>query len=203
MIGWKDLVEVVSRSMRLAEGKRSTLVARIQAMQKPPYDFPASQHVGRGTKASYSADQLVQLLYVLEFLDVGVPPGQAISFVREQWPMLQRTTGRAMLKPYRSYPDADFLTVRLNALNGLRDNPRFVPSPQEEADPEWPWLTQEGLVDLTQTEVTVGVARDPEWFHGVTLIYVGHIGKELMKHVQDTIGSIDELMGAARRWTAS
>lgn len=202
MLSWKDLIEVLSRTLNLAPEKRATLVARIQAMQKPPYSFPPGERVGRGGKAAYSADQLLQLVYVLELLDVGVPPGQATGLVIEQWPMLARATGEALLSPDHTYPRGTFLVIHLSALDGLRNAPTDKPIEVRHPDPESPYNASRGIVGLHRDLLTRGVVTRPAWLSRAALIYVPEVAIDVQNHLSDIGVSTSELLDSARKWIA-
>jgi hypothetical protein len=67
--------------------RRAAFQSRLKQWQK--MGFPEGVNVGRGVRAGYGADQLYQLVYMIELLRVGLTPDRAIEVVGTAWEALR------------------------------------------------------------------------------------------------------------------
>lgn len=86
-IGSRDLERFLSEFHDIAPDHRSAYAGRLKHIARQ--GFPQGVAAGRGTPAEYDADQLFQMVTVMELAQLGVMPARAIRLVSEAWPRVR------------------------------------------------------------------------------------------------------------------
>lgn len=104
---------IVSEYVRADPLLTKRLRARIQQLQR--LGLPAGANVGKGGRAIYGPEQLLQLIIALDFLDGGFSPDRSRAVVIGHWPMIKRCLSIAI-----DHSQNYFIGAQPNALDSLR-----------------------------------------------------------------------------------
>ena len=73
-MSFSELVDEIERRHGFSPAKRKTLIARIQQLHK----MGLSKRTGKGARAAYDKGDLARMSEVLDMLDMGISPGEAL-----------------------------------------------------------------------------------------------------------------------------
>jgi hypothetical protein len=83
-VGYLEVEAIVRLLSGVDDAK--LVLRRFKYLQR--MSFPAGSNTGRGRKASFDLDQLLQILVAFELIQTGCPPTRAVRTVRTNWPEL-------------------------------------------------------------------------------------------------------------------
>lgn len=98
-----------------------TFRARLKQLQR--LSFPPGVNVGRGTKMVYGAEQLFQLVTVLELIHIGLPAATAATIVTKHWRNFAAAFAWAQASTYRNvYTDRFYARVMHSSFREFRSD---------------------------------------------------------------------------------
>jgi hypothetical protein len=113
-----QLEDLLARYASVHPIQRRKLRARLQQWQK--MKFPEGVNVGRGTKATYGATQIFQLVFLLSLLKVGLPPERAQEAVKFAWPTFRAGIIKATKNALKRVHDPVFCFLEIDGLHALK-----------------------------------------------------------------------------------
>lgn len=100
--------------------RRGAFQSRLKQWQK--MKFPQGVNVGRGVKAPYGADQLFQLVYMVELLRIGLTPDRAIEIVTAAWDTIRTgLTETVYCHAGDSSDHIHYVTLQIDSLTNLAE----------------------------------------------------------------------------------
>ena len=85
---FKEVEAVLAAYLQIDPERVSKLRFRLQQLQRQPLNFPEGVNVGKGGRFAYGCDQVFQLVFMFEMLDLGYPPERAKQLIGN-WDMLR------------------------------------------------------------------------------------------------------------------
>ena len=124
-VAWKRGAGVIrpfpDRPVGVHDERRGAFQSRLKQWQKTPLNFPQGVNVGRGVKASYGADQLFQLVYMVELLRVGLTPDRAIEIVTAAWDTIRTGLLETVHCIAGESDHLHYITLQIDSLTSLSE----------------------------------------------------------------------------------
>lgn len=113
-------VEAILATMEgVHDDRRGALQSRLKQWQK--MGFPEGVNVGRGVRATYGADQLFQLVYMVELLRVGLTPDRAIETVTAAWDTIRSGIIETVHCLAGGSDHLHYITLQIDSLTSLQE----------------------------------------------------------------------------------
>lgn len=93
MLSYAQLENTLAEHFRVAPGRRKKFRMRVKQLQR--LHWPRGVNNGRQSRMSYTAQHVLELAFVFELIELGLPPDRAISQVTIWWDWLRRAFLRA------------------------------------------------------------------------------------------------------------
>lgn len=117
-VRFADFETVLSAVAGVFNNRRATFASRLKQWQK--MGFPATPKAGRGGRAIYRLQHILQAAILIELLGLGLTPERGIALVKHWWPQIRAGLIEAVDMIERGSPEPIYLAVSLDALSELR-----------------------------------------------------------------------------------
>jgi hypothetical protein len=113
-------IEAILATMEgVHEDRRGAFHSRLKQWQK--MGFPQGVNVGRGVRAPYGANQLFQLVYMVELLRVGLTPDRAIETVIAAWDTIRMGITETVQCHAGESDHLHYISLKIDSLTNLTE----------------------------------------------------------------------------------
>lgn len=116
--------DILASMGRVHPARRSAFESRLKQWRK--MNFPDLPRVGKGMLATYGAQQLFQLIVLVELLRFGLTPERAIRVIVARWPEMRQAITETVICLARSEDHRHYLQIGFDALADLVEPERDV-----------------------------------------------------------------------------
>ena len=80
---YSDLLKLLASVNYIAPESEGAFKARLRHFQR--LGFPTGSNTGKGRKAEYDVDMVLQLALAIQFMQAGIPPQHIVSLITKNW----------------------------------------------------------------------------------------------------------------------
>ncbi|QZP08186.1 hypothetical protein [Caenibius sp. WL] len=82
-LSYSELLELLASMNRIAPESEGAFKARLRHFQR--LGFPKGSNTGKGRRAEYDLDMVLQLALAIQFMQAGVTPQHTVSLITKNW----------------------------------------------------------------------------------------------------------------------